>query len=74
MRYVEFTLWLVPVGLVVAWLCGVRGLSRRGLTAAVLLLVGFGLLLLWLGEGRSFVGHYAPARLQGSKIVPGHVR
>ena len=63
---------MVPLALAIAWLLGLRGLSLRGTVAAVLLLAGLGLALVWLGEDRSFTGHYVPAHLQGTDIVPGH--
>lgn len=72
MRYAEIALMLVPIGLVVAWLCGIRGLSRRGTVAALLLLVALGGGLYWLGTSRSFTGRYVPARLNGTEIQPGH--
>jgi hypothetical protein len=72
MRYAEFALLLVPVGLIVAWLFGVRGLSTRGTVAALLLLAAMGGGLLWLGIGRSFTGRYVPAQLEGTRIEAGH--
>ncbi len=74
MRYAEYALLCVPVGLVIAWLCGVRGLSRRGTVAAVLLLAVVGGGLMWLGTDRSFTGPYVPAHLRGTEIQPGHPR
>jgi hypothetical protein len=72
MRTVEIALLLVPVALVVAWLCGIRGLSRRGAVAAILGLGIFACLLFWLGTDRSFTGPYVPARLSGTRVEPGH--
>ncbi len=72
MRYAEYALMLVPVGLAIAWMFGVRGLSRRGTIAACLLLAGMGGALYWMGNSRSFTGRYTPARLQGQTVVPGH--
>ncbi len=72
MRYAEYALWLVPIGLAVAWLCGIRGLSRRGTVAAILLLLAAGIGLFSLGEGRSFTGRYVPARMHGTEIQSGH--
>ncbi len=70
MRFAEFALLLIPVGVVVAWLCGLRGLSRRGVAAVVLLfsMMAGGLYL--LGDARVFHGIYVPARLNGTHIVP----
>ena len=72
MRYAEYALLCVPAGLIIAWFCGIRGLSPRGTVAAVLLLAAMGGGLLWLGVGRSFTGPYVPARLHGTEIRPGH--
>ncbi len=72
MRYAEYALLAVPVGLAVAWLCGVRGLSRNGMVALVVALGVFAGVLFWLGEGRSFTGRYVPARLHDGTILPGH--
>jgi hypothetical protein len=72
MRIAELILLLVPVGLAIAWICGLRGLSPRGTVAAILLLAGLGLALVWFGEDRGFTGRYVPARLDGTEIVPGH--
>ena len=72
MRYAEYALLAVPVCLGVAWLCGIRGLSRRGMFALVGLLVGLAAALVWLGEGRSFTGRYVPARLHDGTVQPGH--
>ncbi len=74
MRYAEYALMLVPVGLAVAWFCGIRGLSTRGTMAALLLLAAMGGALYWMGNDRSFTGHYTPARLQDGTVVPGHAR
>jgi ABC-type transport system involved in cytochrome c biogenesis permease subunit len=72
MRVAELALLMVPIMLAIAWLLGLRGLSHRGTVAALLLLAGLGLALVWLGEDRSFTGRYVPAHLQGTEIVPGH--
>ena len=72
MRYAEYALLAVPVCLAAAWLCGVRGLSRQGMVALAGLLVALAAGLFWLGEGRSFTGHYVPARLHNGTILPGH--
>ena len=72
MRYAEYALLAVPVCLLAAWLCGVRGLSRTGMIAAALLFVSFAGALFWLGEGRSFTGRYVPARLHHGSIESGH--
>ncbi len=72
MRYADVALFLIPAGLALAWLFGVRGLSRRGVLAILLLLAGLGGTLLLLGNERSFNGRYVPAHLQGDSVVPGH--
>ena len=72
MRYAEYALLFVPIGLIVAWFCGIRGLSPRGTVAAVLLLAAMGGGLLWLGADRSFTGRYVPAQLRGTEIQAGH--
>jgi hypothetical protein len=72
MRYADLALLLIPAGLAIAWLSGVRGLSRRGILVALALLCGLGGMLLWLGADRGFIGHYEPAHLSGTRIVPGH--
>ena len=74
MRYAEYALLCVPAGLIVAWLCGIRGLSQRGTLAAMVLLAAAAGGLLWLGDGRSFTGRYVPARLHGTEIEAGHPR
>jgi hypothetical protein len=72
MRYADIALLLIPAGLLVGWLSGVRGLSRRGAVGAILLLASLGLLLVWLGHDRGFRGAYVPAHLKGGEIVSGH--
>lgn len=74
MRYADLALLLIPAGLAIAWLSGVRGLSKRGVVVAVLLLAGLGTALVWLGAARGFTGHYEPAHLSGGEVVPGHLR
>jgi hypothetical protein len=71
MRFAEIALLLVPVAIAIAWWCGVRGLSRTGIIAVAAGLVAMGLILLWLGEGRSVRGIYVPAQLQGGEIIQG---
>ncbi len=66
MRYAEWALLMVPVAIVVAWLYGVRGLSRRGIIASVVGLLVIGLGLFWMGEHRAVVGRYVPAQWPGS--------
>jgi hypothetical protein len=71
MRFAEFSLLLIPLGVIVAWFCGLRGLSLRGVGAVVVLfsLIAGGLYL--LGDARVFRGTYVPAHLEGTHIVPG---
>ena len=69
MRYAEFALLLIPAGLAIAWFSGVRGLSRRGTLAAVLLLGLVAASLVVLGQEHSFTGHYEPAHLSGGEVV-----
>lgn len=69
MRYLDLSLLLIPAGLAIAWLFGVRGLSPRGTAAAFVLLAAIGGALVWLGEARSFNGHYEPAHLSDGKVV-----
>ncbi len=69
MRYADLALLLVPAGLAIAWLCGVRGLSTRGILTALLLLAALAATLVWLGEARSFHGRYEPAHLSGGQVV-----
>ncbi len=69
MRYADLALLLIPAGLLIAWLCGVRGLSRRGILATFLLLAAVATTLVWLGKARSFRGHYEPAHLSGGQVV-----
>ena len=74
MRYADLALLLIPAGLAVAWLCGVRGLSRRGVLTAVGLLAVLAGALFWLGRERGFTGRYEPAHLAGSKVVEPSLR
>ena len=69
MRYADLALLLIPAGLAIAWLSGVRGLSRRGILTALVLLAVLAGTLVWLGQERSFHGHYEPAHLTGGQIV-----
>ena len=69
MRYADLALLLIPAGLAIAWLSGVRGLSRRGILTALLLLAALAATLIWLGQARSFHGAYEPAHLSGGQIV-----
>jgi hypothetical protein len=70
MRLVEIALLLIPVGVVVAWLCGLRGLSQRGVVAVALVFSLMAGALYLLGDARVFHGTYVPARLNGTQIVP----
>jgi hypothetical protein len=74
MRYADIALLLVPIGLLIAWFGGVRGLTPRGTAAALALLASLGAALVWFGHERGFTGDYRPAHLQGTQIVPGQVR
>jgi hypothetical protein len=74
MRYAEIALLLVPVALAAAWICGIRGLSRRGLVASCLVLLTMAAALYWFGAGRAVQGHYVPAHIVNGRIVPGHGR
>ncbi len=71
MRFAEYLLLLIPLGVVVAWLCGLRGLSRRGVAALFLLFALLAGTLYGIGDSRMFRGTYVPAHLQGTQIVPG---
>jgi hypothetical protein len=71
MRFVEFALLLIPLGVVVAWLCGLRGLSSRGVGALAVLFALLAGVLYGLGDARVFRGTYVPAHLEGTHIVPG---
>ena len=70
MRFAEFALLLIPVGVVVAWFCGLRGLSQRGVAAVFLLFTLMAGALYLLGDARVFHGTYVPAHLDGTHIVP----
>jgi hypothetical protein len=63
---------MVPVGLVAAWLYGIRGLSLRGLVASVALLLAMAGGLFWFGSDRAVSGRYVPAHVEDGRIVPGH--
>ncbi len=69
MRYADLALLMIPAGLAIAWLCGVRGLSRRGTLAVLGLLAVLGGALVWLGHVRGFTGSYVPAHLSAGKVV-----
>jgi len=71
MRFAEFSLLLIPLGVVIAWLCGVRGLSLRGVCAVALFFTFLAGLLYGLGDARMFRGTYVPAHLEGTQVVPG---
>jgi hypothetical protein len=71
MRFAEYTLLLIPLGVVIAWLYGVRGLSLRGVVAVVIVFTLFAGLLYGMGDARMFRGTYVPAHLEGTQIVPG---
>jgi hypothetical protein len=70
MRLAEFALLLIPLGVVIAWFCGLRGLSQRGVVAVVLLFAIMAGGLYLLGDARVFHGTYVPAHLNGTHIVP----
>jgi hypothetical protein len=70
MRLAEFALLLIPLGVVIAWFCGIRGLSLRGVVAVVLLFTTIAGGLYVLGDARVFRGAYVPAHLDGTHIVP----
>jgi len=72
MRYAEYALLLIPVGVVVAWFYGIRGLTLRGLAAFLLLYAMIGSVLYWFGAARVANGRYVPAHMLGGRIVPGH--
>ncbi len=72
MRFAEYALFLIPIVLALAWFYGIRGLSRRGVVALVLLFGAISFSLFWFGADRAFVGRYVPARLVGDQIIPGH--
>ena len=74
MRWIEVSLLLIPVGLVAAWFMGIRGLSRRGIVAAMILLAGAEGSLFWLGSDRAVTGRYVPAHVVDGRIVEGHGR
>ncbi len=74
MRYAEYALFLIPLGVIVAWFYGVRGLSLRGVIAVILLFTAIGGTLYWFGDERVFTGTYVPAHLEGEHIVPGHAK
>ncbi len=71
MRFAEFSLLLIPLGVVIAWLYGVRGLSLRGVLALVVVFTLFASLLYGLGDARVFRGTYVPAHMEGTQVVPG---
>ncbi len=72
MRWIEVALLLAPAALVVAWIYGIRGLSRRGVIAAVILLAACEGTLFWLGSDRAVSGRYVPAHVVNGRIVEGH--
>jgi hypothetical protein len=72
MRYAELAFVLVPAGVILAWAYGVRGFSRRGVVALLVLFAALGGALYWFGAARMFDGQYVPAHLVGDQIVPGH--
>jgi hypothetical protein len=71
MRLAELSLLLIPLGVVVAWFCGVRGLSLRGVVAVIALFTLIACTLYLVGNARVFRGAYVPAHLEGTHIVPG---
>ena len=74
MRGIEIALLLIPVGLAGAWFMGIRGLSRRGIAAALILLAAIEGSLVWLGNDRAVTGRYVPAHVVDGRIVEGHGR
>ena len=71
MRFVELALMSLPVALAVAWFLGARHARFRGLAVIACALAALGGVLLWMGDSRSFTGHYTPARLQDGRVVSG---
>jgi hypothetical protein len=71
MRSLEVILISTPLVAALLWWLGVRVFSWRAVALAALLLAGIGVALIWLGADRAFTGGYAPARLDGTRIVPG---
>jgi hypothetical protein len=71
MRFVELLLMSLPFLLVLAWFLGARHASFRALTAVACALAALGVLLVWMGDRRSFSGPYRPAHLENGKVVPG---
>ncbi len=71
MRFVELALMCLPLALLVAWFMGARYASYRGLAVIACALAGLGGVLFWLGDSRSFTGHYTPARLQDGRVQTG---
>ena len=72
MRWIEIALLLIPVALAIAWIKGIRGLSPRGIMAAMILLAACEGTLFWLGSDRAISGRYVPAHVVDGKIVAGH--
>jgi hypothetical protein len=71
MRFAEYALLLIPLGVVIAWVYGVRGLSLRGVGAVVLVFAVIAGLLYGLGDARMFRGTYVPAHMEGTQVLPG---
>jgi hypothetical protein len=71
MRALELGLISAPFVAALLWWLGLRVFGWRAVSAAALLLAGVGVALVWLGADRAFTGAYAPARLEGTRIVPG---
>ena len=80
MRWTEFGLLLVPVGLFIAWrraiARGERGPSRRllSLTLVGLLVVAATMAFTADRDGAPPSAIYIPAQVQDGVIVPAHVR
>jgi hypothetical protein len=71
MRFVELALMSLPLALAVAWFMGARYASYRGLAVIACVLAALGGALFWMGDSRSFIGRYTPARLQDGRVQPG---
>ncbi len=69
MRFAEYALLLVPIGVLVAWFYGIRGLSLRGLAAFGVLIAAIGFALYFAGAARVFHGSYQPAKLEDGRVV-----
>ncbi len=72
MRYAEYALLLVPLGVIIAWYYGIRGLSFRGLAVVLAVYAVLGGTLYWFGAHRVSRGVYVPAHLENGRVMPGH--